>query len=115
MCIRDRKEVIPLLNGLKPALLCVRGNCDAEVDQMVLDFPILADYEMCIRDRVVAEQQRAVGDVQVRIILVKAGPVSYTHLDVYKRQAPYRPAALPARQVGGSSSSGRSGCVPDAV
>ena len=38
------KEVIPLLNGLKPALLCVRGNCDAEVDQMVLDFPILADY-----------------------------------------------------------------------
>ena len=38
------KEVIPLLNGLKPALLCVRGNCDAEVDQMVLPFPILADY-----------------------------------------------------------------------
>ena len=38
------KEVIPLLNGLKPTLLCVRGNCDAEVDQMVLDFPILADY-----------------------------------------------------------------------
>ena len=38
------KEVIPLLNSLKPKLLCVRGNCDAEVDQMVLDFPILADY-----------------------------------------------------------------------
>lgn len=38
------KEVIPLLNGLKPQLLCVRGNCDAEVDQMVLEFPILADY-----------------------------------------------------------------------
>ena len=38
------KEVIPLLNGLKPKLLCVRGNCDAEVDQMVLNFPILADY-----------------------------------------------------------------------
>ena len=38
------KEVIPLLNGLKPQLLCVRGNCDAEVDQMVLEFPVLADY-----------------------------------------------------------------------
>ena len=38
------KEVIPLLNSLKPQLLCVRGNCDAEVDQMVLEFPILADY-----------------------------------------------------------------------
>ena len=38
------KEVIPLLNSLKPKLLCVCGNCDAEVDHMVLDFPILADY-----------------------------------------------------------------------
>lgn len=38
------KEVIPLLNGLAPRLICVRGNCDAEVDQMVLDFPIMADY-----------------------------------------------------------------------
>ena len=38
------KEVIPLLNGKKEKLLCVRGNCDAEVDQMVLAFPVLADY-----------------------------------------------------------------------
>ena len=38
------KEVMPLLNGMKPKLLCVRGTCDAEVDLMVLDFPILADY-----------------------------------------------------------------------
>jgi putative phosphoesterase len=38
------KEVIPLLNSLKNRLCCIRGNCDAEVDQMVLDFPVLADY-----------------------------------------------------------------------
>ena len=38
------KEVIPLLNGLKPKLCCVRGNCEAEVDQMVLSFPVMADY-----------------------------------------------------------------------
>lgn len=38
------KELIPLLNGKKEKLLCVRGNCDAEVDQMVLEFPVLADY-----------------------------------------------------------------------
>ena len=38
------KKVIPLLNSLAPKLLCVRGNCDAEVDQMVLDFPVMADY-----------------------------------------------------------------------
>ena len=38
------KEVISMLNGIKNELLCVRGNCDTEVDQMVLDFPILAEY-----------------------------------------------------------------------
>lgn len=38
------KEVIALLNGYKDKILAVRGNCDTEVDQMVLEFPILADY-----------------------------------------------------------------------
>ena len=38
------KEVIAMLNARKEELLCVRGNCDTEVDQMVLEFPILADY-----------------------------------------------------------------------
>lgn len=38
------KEVITMLNGIKDKLLCVRGNCDTEVDQMVLEFPILAEY-----------------------------------------------------------------------
>lgn len=38
------KQVIEMLNPLAKNLLCVRGNCEAEVDQMVLDFPVLADY-----------------------------------------------------------------------
>lgn len=38
------KEVLALLNGRKASILCVRGNCDTEVDQMVLEFPILAEY-----------------------------------------------------------------------
>lgn len=38
------KEVIAMLNPMKSELLCVRGNCDTEVDQMVLEFPILAEY-----------------------------------------------------------------------
>ena len=38
------KKVIELLNENKDKLLCVRGNCDTEVDQMVLTFPVLADY-----------------------------------------------------------------------
>ncbi len=38
------KDVIKLLNDNRDVILCVRGNCDTEVDQMVLEFPILADY-----------------------------------------------------------------------
>lgn len=38
------KKVVEMLNARKDRILCVRGNCDAEVDQMVLEFPILADY-----------------------------------------------------------------------
>ena len=38
------KMVIAMLNAKKNQILCVRGNCDAEVDQMVLEFPVLADY-----------------------------------------------------------------------
>ena len=38
------KEVIAMLNPLKDRIYSVRGNCEAEVDQMVLDFPVLADY-----------------------------------------------------------------------
>ena len=38
------KKVIPMLSELKDRVLAVRGNCEAEVDQMVLPFPCMADY-----------------------------------------------------------------------
>ena len=38
------KEVIAQLSPLKDKVFCVRGNCEAEVDQMVLPFPVLAEY-----------------------------------------------------------------------
>lgn len=44
------KEVIKILNENKNLILAVRGNCDTEVDQMVLDFPILADYALLSLD-----------------------------------------------------------------
>ena len=37
-----------MLNEKKQYLTNVRGNCDAEVDQMVLEFPVLADYGILI-------------------------------------------------------------------
>lgn len=44
------KKVIEMLNGIKNILLCVKGNCDAQVDQMVLDFPIMAEYAYIAAD-----------------------------------------------------------------
>lgn len=40
------KEVLAMLNERKNEISAVRGNCDTEVDQMVLEFPILADYAL---------------------------------------------------------------------
>ena len=44
------KEVIAMLNPLKDQIYAVRGNCDTEVDQMVLEFPVLADYAVIFVD-----------------------------------------------------------------
>ena len=48
------KDVIALLNARRDRILCVRGNCDTEVDQMVLEFPILADYALLEQEGVTA-------------------------------------------------------------
>ncbi len=37
------KDVADMLNGIKDQVFSVRGNCDADVDQMMLHFPILSD------------------------------------------------------------------------
>ena len=40
------KEVAAMLNGLKDKIYTVRGNCEAEVDQLMLEFPIMAEYAL---------------------------------------------------------------------
>lgn len=44
------KKVISMLSELKEKIIAVRGNCDTEVDQMVLPFPILSDYSYVLTD-----------------------------------------------------------------
>lgn len=46
------KQVIPMLSQYKDKILAVRGNCEAEVDQMVLPFPCLAEYAVLLCDGV---------------------------------------------------------------
>mgnify|MGYP004466900381 FL=1 len=42
------KKVIPMLSAVKEKVLAVRGNCDAEVDQMVLPFPCMAEFSQLL-------------------------------------------------------------------
>lgn len=46
----DPLAVTAMLNGVRERILCVQGNCDSEVDQMVLAFPIQADYAILAID-----------------------------------------------------------------
>lgn len=46
------KRVIPMLSRYQDMILAVRGNCEAEVDQMVLPFPCMADYAALVCDGV---------------------------------------------------------------
>lgn len=46
----EPREVVAILNALAPRVVAVRGNCDAEVDQMVLDFPCMADFALVEAD-----------------------------------------------------------------
>ena len=42
----DPAKVAAMLNRMAGSICCVQGNCDSQVDQMVLDFPIMADYAL---------------------------------------------------------------------
>lgn len=46
----DTKAVFSMLNEYKEQIVAVRGNCDSEVDQMVLEFPMMSDYSMITVD-----------------------------------------------------------------
>ena len=50
----DPQRVCDLLNQISDRILCVRGNCDADVDQWLIHFPIMADYSWIMeKDRVI--------------------------------------------------------------
>ncbi|MEF2968854.1 phosphodiesterase [Paenibacillus sp. M1] len=43
-------QVAETLNRNKDQVIAVRGNCDSEVDQMLLEFPMMADYAMLFHE-----------------------------------------------------------------
>ena len=47
----DPVKVVEMLNAVRENLIAVRGNCDAEVDQMLLKFPIMSDFSELITEK----------------------------------------------------------------
>ncbi len=86
------KAVITMLNELADRILCVRGNCDAEVDQMVLDFPIMADYaviDLCGKS-IYATHGHIYNEQNLPPI--KRGDIllhGHTHVSVYREHKDY--------------------------
>lgn len=79
------KQVIEMLNGIKEKLLCVRGNCDTEVDQMVLAFPMLADYAiLTVGERVIYATHGHVYNEQKLPPLQKGDVLLHGHTHVPK-------------------------------
>ena len=78
------KEVCELLAPLAKRIMCVRGNCDAEVDQMVLPFPITADYALVFADGIniyLSHGHRAVPPMTERDVYL----TGHTHVPVAER------------------------------
>ena len=82
------KAVIELLNKCKNDILCVRGNCDTEVDQMVLHFPILADYSILYIDGITIFATHGHLFNEDSLPPLKAGDIlvhGHTHIPVCKK------------------------------
>lgn len=86
------KKVIEMLNSHKDIITSVRGNCDAEVDQMVLAFPIMADYkEFDIGHHHYCATHGHL-DIKTKIPPLKDGDIllcGHTHIDAFEKRDGY--------------------------
>ena len=86
------KKVIELLNGHKQEILCVAGNCEAPVDQMVLEFPVLADYGILyVEGRMVFFTHGHVHNEE-HLPMLKAGDIllhGHTHVPALEKREGY--------------------------
>ncbi|MBE5901981.1 MAG: phosphodiesterase [Lachnospiraceae bacterium] len=79
----DPPKVYEMLNSVKDKIVAVRGNCDCEVDQMVLDFPILADYMvLSVGDRLIYATHGHVINKANPLPFVKGAYLLYGHTHV---------------------------------
>ena len=81
-----------MLNERKNDIMCVRGNCDTEVDQMVLEFPIMAEYALLfLEGRTVFLTHGHKFNIQTPPLL-KSGDIllhGHTHVQTIDRSGEY--------------------------
>lgn len=86
------KGVIEMLNNISDRILCVRGNCDCDVDQMVLNFPIMAEYAiMYVNNRLIYMTHGHKLD-EHRLNILKEGDIllhGHTHIPACDSSNPY--------------------------
>lgn len=86
------KKVISMLNAVKDKIICVRGNCEAEVDQMVLDFPVLSEsLLMFLDDRLMFATHGHIYN-ENKLPALQAGDVflqGHTHVPVMKKEGEF--------------------------
>ena len=79
----DPKRVSAMLNAIKEKIICVKGNCDSEVDQMVLEFPIMAPYAIiAFEKRVIFATHGHTYNVDQPPFLNKCDVLLYGHFHV---------------------------------
>ena len=88
----DPKAVAAMLNARANDLACVRGNCDTEVDQMVLEFPIMAEYAILyLGGRMIFATHGHVFN-EKNLPMLKKGDIllhGHTHVPVFRETESY--------------------------
>lgn len=83
------KECIDILNSLSDKIIGVKGNCDAEVDQMVLNFPIMSDYLFLeLGDKTVFATHGQNLESQLESVAKNASVIlsGHTHVTTFKKE-----------------------------
>lgn len=88
----DPKRTAELLNEYKNLILCVRGNCDSEVDGMLLKFPMFADYAFLCIDNITLFATHGHKYSPENLPPLKAGDIllnGHTHIPALKQNEGY--------------------------
>jgi len=86
------KEVAQKLNDMKQEILCVRGNCDSDVDQMVLEFPIMAEYCLLFAEGATVFATHGHVFNEQKLPMLKKGDIllhGHTHVPVCRKHEGY--------------------------